>query len=65
MGYTTTPELLKTIAAVATKASNATTTAATTTASASMPVYTGAASVMFPGAGLALSVAIGITACLF
>jgi hypothetical protein len=61
MGYTSTPALLKTMAAVATKASNAS-SAATTTASGLVATFTGAAITMAPGVGSALAVAMGIAA---
>jgi hypothetical protein len=60
MTYTTTPELLKTVAAVATHLANAT----ITTSSQPVPIQTGTGSGLFPGAVLALSVAIGTTAFL-
>ncbi|RYO26443.1 hypothetical protein AA0113_g12462 [Alternaria arborescens] len=60
MTYTTTPELLKTVAAVATPtaAVNATTTGSP------MSTYTGGAMGMLPGAGMAVAGAIGIAAAL-
>ena len=58
MTYTTTPELLKTVAALATPTAGAD---ATKTKSP-METYTGAASGLLPGAGLALGAAVGIVA---
>lgn len=60
MTYTTTPELLQTAAAVAIPSTNATTTSSSQPA----PVSTGTGSGLFPGAVLALSVAISIAAFL-
>ncbi|KAJ0333848.1 hypothetical protein COL922a_010370 [Colletotrichum nupharicola] len=59
MAYTTTPILLQTVAAVATPSANA--TAAT---SQPVPVATGAASGLMPGAILVVSVAMGLAALL-
>ncbi|EDU42841.1 Secreted and surface protein containing fasciclin-like repeats [Pyrenophora tritici-repentis] len=58
MTFTTTPELLKTVAALATPtaAANATKTGSP------METFTGAASGLLPGAGLALGAAVGIAA---
>jgi hypothetical protein len=56
MTYTTTPELLQTVAAVATPLANAT----FTNSSPPVPISTGAGSGLFPSAVLALSIAIGI-----
>jgi hypothetical protein len=61
MGYTSTPVLLKTMAAVPAQTSGAS-NVATSTASASMAMYTGAGSAMSPGAGSALAAAVGIAA---
>ncbi|KAL1798854.1 hypothetical protein ACET3X_002891 [Alternaria dauci] len=60
MTYTTTPELLKTVAAVATPtaAVNATTTGLP------MATYTGGAMGMLPGAGVAIAGAVGMAAAL-
>ncbi|CAA9961532.1 FAS1 domain-containing protein [Pyrenophora teres f. maculata] len=58
MTFTTTPELLKTVAAVATPTAGAN---ATRTGSP-METFTGAASGLLPGAGLALGAAVGIAA---
>ncbi|KAL0939233.1 beta-ig-h3 fasciclin [Colletotrichum truncatum] len=60
MTYTTTPRLLQTVAAVATPATNATTTAS----NRPVPVPTGAAGGLLPGAVWALSAAVGIAAFL-
>jgi hypothetical protein len=61
MTYSTTPELLKTIAAVPTGAPTA---SATTTGRAPVATFTGAANGLFSGAGLALSGALGAAAVL-
>lgn len=61
MTYTTTPELLKTAAAVATTGSLKTSASPTTTRPA-MATFTGAASELMTNAGMALSVAVGIAA---
>jgi hypothetical protein len=60
MTFTTTPELLKTVAAVATPTSGVD---ATTTGSP-METYTGAAMAMLPGAGMAVAGAMGVAAAL-
>ncbi|KAJ0160342.1 Fasciclin-like arabinogalactan protein [Colletotrichum tanaceti] len=60
MGYTATPSLLQTVAAVATAATNATATA--TASSQPVPVPVGSGSGLLPGAVVALSVAVGIAA---
>lgn len=63
MTYTTTPELLKTAAAVATTGSMKTSASATaSTTGPHMATYTGAASDLMTNAGMALSVAVGIAA---
>ncbi|CAI0641348.1 unnamed protein product [Colletotrichum noveboracense] len=59
MAYTTTPILLQTVAAVATPSANA-----TATTSQPVPVATGAASGLMPGAILVVSVAMGLAALL-
>ncbi|KAE8863869.1 hypothetical protein PTNB29_03833 [Pyrenophora teres f. teres] len=58
MTFTTTPELLKTVAAVATP----TAVANATRTGSPMETFTGAASGLLPGAGLALGAAVGIAA---
>ena len=61
MTYTATPELLKTVAAVATPLANATTTMTISSPTLpSLPIHTGTGSGIFPGMGLALSVALAI-----
>jgi hypothetical protein len=60
MTYTTTPELLKTVAAVATP----TTSVNATTTGSPMSTYTGGAMGMLPGAGMALAGAVGVAAAL-
>ncbi|KAI9147370.1 beta-ig-h3 fasciclin [Paramyrothecium foliicola] len=60
MRYTTTPELLKTVAAVPTQEA----AAPTTTPSEPSPIPTGAGNVLFPNALMALSAAVGIAAFL-
>jgi hypothetical protein len=72
MTYSTTPELLKTVAALATPTADATTTAfaisgmttATRSASASASEFTGAAGVKMAGKGAALAGAVGVAAML-
>ena len=63
MTYTTTPELLKTVAAVATATATANTTSVTSSRTG-VPVatFTGAASGVVPGTGVALAVVVGIAA---
>lgn len=58
MAYTSTPKLLQTVAAVATPLANAT----ITTSSQPIPIQTGTGSGLFPGAVLALPIAICIAA---
>ncbi|KAF1828203.1 Fasciclin-domain-containing protein [Decorospora gaudefroyi] len=60
MTYTTTPELLKTVAAVATPTAGLT----ATTTGAPRETYTGAAMGMLPGAGMAVAGAMGVAAAL-
>lgn len=60
MTFTTTPELLKTVAALATPTAGAN---ATKTGSP-IETFTGAAGALLPGAGLALGAAVGIAAAL-
>lgn len=63
MTYTTTPELLKTIAAVATATSTADATMATVSRTgAPVTTFTGAASELAPSVGAALAGAMGIVA---
>jgi len=66
MGYTTTPELLKTVAAVAvpTAGANATVSGSVAPSRTGVPVetFTGAADAMLPSAGGALAAAVGIAA---
>jgi hypothetical protein len=68
MGYTSTPELLKTAAAVATPAANATTTGSSpsypTATETGAEMFPGAASGLYPGAILALLVVGGIAGVL-
>ncbi|KAF4923585.1 Fasciclin-like arabinogalactan protein [Colletotrichum viniferum] len=59
MAFTTTPILLQTVAAVATPSANA-----TATTNQPVPVATGAASGLMPGAFLVVSVAMGLAALL-
>ncbi|KFA47803.1 hypothetical protein S40293_09043 [Stachybotrys chartarum IBT 40293] len=63
MTYTTTPELLRTLIAVATPESEATTSAVESFPTPA-PTPTGAGSGLFPGSIFALSIAIGIAALL-
>ncbi|KAF9695880.1 hypothetical protein EKO04_005862 [Ascochyta lentis] len=63
MTYSTTPELLKTVAAVATATAGASTTP-TANQSAPFATFTGAASAMLPGAGAALAGVAGVAAFL-
>jgi hypothetical protein len=69
MKYSTTPELLKTVAAIAVPTASASPTAnGTTTASKTGPAvatFTGAGSNVFPGAMMALFVAVTIVTALF
>ncbi|KAF2866656.1 FAS1 domain-containing protein [Massariosphaeria phaeospora] len=63
--YTSTPELLKTVAAVATGSAMAKPTGqlnATATMTGEMPLFTGAGSALWPSAGLVGAVAVGIAA---
>lgn len=63
MTYSTTPELLKTVAAVATPTAGASTTA-TGTQSAPLATFTGAASGLLAAKGAALAGAVGVAAFL-
>ena len=58
MTFTTTPELLKTVAALATPTAGAD----ATKTKPPMDTFTGAANALLPGAGLALGAAVGIAA---
>lgn len=63
MTYTTTPELLRTLIAVATPEPEATTSSVESVPTPA-PTLTGAGSGLFPGAIFALSIAIGVAALL-